>query len=257
MPELPDVEGFRRVLATHAVGRRIKHVDVLDDGVLRNVNARTLEAKLRGRSFEQPRRHGKWLITPVRHAGVMMLHFGMTGMLCWVEPRQDRHRDDRVVFAFDDGELRYRDLRKLRGLWLTDDENEVLADVGPDAAEISADELRDLLAKRHRQVKAALIDQSVVAGIGNLLADEILWRARVHPRLPCHRLARGDFGRLDRARRSVLRQSIAKGRVPPHKSWLTGRRDDPSGSCPRCGTTLAHDRIGGRSTTWCPHCQPS
>lgn len=258
MPELPDVEGFRRVLAAHAVGRPIRRVDVLDAGVLRDVTARHLAEVLPGRRFDQPWRHGKWLVTPVG-TGALVLHFGMTGSLSWAEPEQGRHRHDRVVFTFADGELRYRDMRKLQGLRLADDEQEVrrlLADVGPDAAEVSRHELGELLAGRRGQVKPALTDQSLIAGIGNLLADEVLWRARIHPRTPCVHLGRDELTRLHTALGAVLRQSVKEGRVPPKKSWLTGRRDDPSGSCPRCATTLAHGRTGGRSTTWCPRCQP-
>jgi len=260
MPELPDVEGYRRVLAAHAIGCPIERVDVRDAGVLREVTPRRLTEALRGRRFARPWRHGKWLVAPVDDGGAVLLHFGMTGSLTWAEPGEDRHRHDRVVFGFPDGELRYRDARKLRGLWLERDREDVaraLADLGPDATEVSRDELGALLAHRRATVKAALTDQSIVAGIGNLLADEILWRARIHPRTPGAHLGTAAIGRLHAAMTTVLRQSIKDGRVPPRPSWLTGRRADPSGSCPRCDTTLAHGRINGRSTTWCPHCQPT
>lgn len=169
-----------------------------------------------------------------------------------------RHHD-RVVFVYTDGELRYRDMRKLQGLRLTHHENDIrriLADTGPDALKVPKGQLREQLTGKRRQVKAALIDQSVIAGLGNLLADEILWRARIHPRRSCADLASGDVSRLHARMATVLRQSIRDGRVPPRPSWLTGRRDEESGSCPRCGTTLSHGRIGGRGTTWCPRCQP-
>jgi formamidopyrimidine-DNA glycosylase len=257
MPELPDVEGFRRVLRSHAVGLSIEHVDVQDEGVLHDVTARQLQDKLRGRRFDEPQRHGKWLIVPVGK-GSMLLHFGMTGSLHWAESGQSRHRHDRVIFSFVNGELRYRDMRKLQGLRWAEDQQEVeeiLAQLGPDAAEISGDRLAELLAGRRMQIKSALMDQSIIAGIGNLLADEILWRAGIHPRRLCIHLDQDDFTRLNKARQTVLRQSIKVGRVPRRKSWLTGRREDPSGACPRCGSPLAHDRIGGRATTWCPQCQ--
>ena len=129
MPELPDVEGFRRVLSEHAVGSRIERVEVLDAGVLRGVSVRSLRDSLRGRRFGTPRRHGKWLIAPLldsrskasrsSDAPAVMLHFGMTGALEWArqhddDPAQERHRHDRVVFGLPSGELRYRDMRKLR-----------------------------------------------------------------------------------------------------------------------------------------------
>lgn len=258
MPELPDVEGFRRVFASNAVGRPVRRVDVLDAGVLRDVTAERLSGTLLGRRFAEPRRHGKWLIAPA-NASAVLLHFGMTGSLHWVGPGQQPHRHDRVVLGFGDGELRYRDMRKLQGLRLVDypgGVDEVLADTGPDAAEVSCDQLAELLGGRQRHIKATLLDQSIIAGIGNLLADEILWRAGIHPRTPVARLGRTELARLETAMRGVLRESMKAGRVPTEKSWLTGRRDEVSGSCPRCGTILVHDRVGGRGTTWCPRCQP-
>jgi len=266
VPELPDVEGYRRVVAGHAVGRRIRRVDVLDAGVLRDVSAHELRSALRDCEFGQPWRHGKWLIIPVvggrsrrKTSGpAVLLHFGMTGSLWWVDSDGSRHRHDRIVFSFSEGELGYRDMRKLQGLRMAraqGDIQRVLADVGPDAAEVSGRQFRDQLTGLRRQVKAALVDQSVVAGLGNLLADEILWRARINPRRSCGELARDDIARMHARMRTVLRQSIEAGRIPPRESWLTGHREEKSGSCPRCGSTLSHGRVGGRSTIWCPRCQ--
>jgi formamidopyrimidine-DNA glycosylase len=256
VPELPDVEGFRRVLADHVVGRRIRGVDVLDAGVLHGVTATALQRALRGRSFGQPWRHGKHLVIPVNGVdSAVLLHFGMTGSLHWAS---SRHRHDRIVFGYEDNELTYRDLRKLHGLRFAhcnDDVRRLLAHLGPDAAQLSLSELQDQLSGLRRQIKPAIIDQSILAGLGNLLADEILWRARIHPRRSCAELEADDLARVHARMRTVLRQSIPQGRVPPRKSWLTGRRDEKSGSCPRCGSVLAHGRVGGRGTTWCPRCQ--
>jgi formamidopyrimidine-DNA glycosylase len=262
VPELPDVEGFRRVLADHAVGRRIERVDVLDEGVLRGVTARDFAEQLRGRRFDEPSRHGKWLIVPVRAGPALLAHFGMTGSLLWAAGRPDstdRHRHDRVVFVLPDGELRYQDMRKLQGLRLARDDSEVkqvLAEVGPDALTVSREQLSKLLHGMRRRVKAALVDQSLLAGLGNLLADEILWHAHINPNRACAELSDDELAQLHASMRSVLRTSVRNGRVPAKKSWLTGQRDDQPGSCPRCGAVLVHSRIGGRGTTWCPRCQP-
>jgi formamidopyrimidine-DNA glycosylase len=259
MPELPDVEGFRRVLAEHAVGRRIERVDVLDGQVLRGVAARRFAGQLRGRRFDEPSRHGKWLVIPVHAGPVLLAHFGMTGSLIWADDADERHRHDRVVFVLPDGELRYRDMRKLQGLRLARDADEVdrvLAELGPDALAVSRAQLGERLAGTgRRQVKAALVDQSVLAGLGNLLVDEILWRAGINPSHRCADLRDEDLARLHGRMRAVLRTSITDGRVPPRRNWLTGHRGDEPGACPRCGITLAHGRTGGRGTTWCPRCQ--
>ncbi|TDV43091.1 Fpg/Nei family DNA glycosylase [Actinophytocola oryzae] len=260
MPELPDVETFRRVLARHAVDRPIRRVEVADPGVLRDVGTRRLRTVLRGRRFEQPRRHGKWLVAPTVDGPVLVLHFGMTGSLRWATDGEDRHRHDRVVLTFDEGELRYRDMRKLQGVRLVADEaalDRLLSGLGPDALDVSREEFVETVGGLRRTVKTALVDQELVAGLGNLLADEILWRARVHPRCSCARLGRRELGGLHTAMGAVLRQAVKDGRVPPRRNWLTGHRDDPDGTCPRCATPLHHGRVGGRGTVWCPHCQPA
>jgi formamidopyrimidine-DNA glycosylase len=200
------------------------------------------------------------LLVPVDAGPVLMAHFGMTGSLLWAPDGGERHRHDRVVFVLPDGELRYRDMRKLQGLRLALDEDEVkqvLAGIGPDALTVSRAYLSQLLGGKRRQVKPALVDQSVLAGLGNLLADEILWRAGINPSRKCTDLNDDELARLHAKMRAVLRTSIKDGRVPPRKSWLTGHRDDDPGSCPRCGAALAHGRSGGRGTTWCPRCQPA
>src|SRR5438874_3025135 len=119
MPELPDVEGFRRYLARHAQGRRITSVDVPDREIVRNRTAQSFRKALRGRSFAEPRRHGKWLFAPVGDELEMLVHFGMTGELRWTDSREkNRHPYDRVVFVCEGGELRYNNMRRFGGVWL-------------------------------------------------------------------------------------------------------------------------------------------
>ncbi|WP_314177954.1 Fpg/Nei family DNA glycosylase [Streptomyces winkii] len=258
MPELPDVEGFRKVLDSCARDRRIRRIEVYDAGVLHGVSAERLRRELEGRTFTEPERHGKWLFA--RTGGpTLMLHFGMTGQLLCCRPEDERHAHDRVVFTVGgDRQLRYRDQRKLKGLWLGDEAAvaRTLDAQGPDAADVGRAEFGDLFRRRRGSVKSALTDQSVIAGIGNLLADEILWRARLHPSRRAGGLTDGELARLHGDMRSVLRSSVRADRVPPRSSWLTGHRDDPHATCPRCGTALSRGRTSGRSTVWCPHCQP-
>jgi formamidopyrimidine-DNA glycosylase len=258
MPELPDVEGFRDVLARHAAGQCVEHVDVTDAGVLRGgVTARQLDDALRGHCFEGPERHGKWLIARTDGPAVLM-HFGMTGSLRWVEDGAPLDRYDRVIFVTGAGELRYRDMRKLQGITLAHDrreEDRVLAGLGPDALGVTPGQLDRILEGRRGAIKAVLMDQKVIAGLGNLLVDEILWRACIHPRRPAGSLTAQERRELHRQMRSVLRASVRAGRVPSRPSWLTGARDQRDARCPRCGAPLCRDRIGGRTTVWCPNCQ--
>lgn len=258
MPELPDVEGFRRILAEHGQGRRIERLQVLDDGVLRDVGPRTLGRALEGRSFAEPGRLGKWLIGRT-DGPTMLLHFGMTGQLVWHPEPAERHRHDRVVFRLEDGELCYRDMRKLQGLRLANDDAEVdrfLAGEGPDALAVGQRQLAELLNGSHKQLKALLSDQSAVAGLGNITIDEILWHAGLHPTRRTDSLATDETKRLYAQLRRVLRESVRAGRVPDRRSWLTGSRDQPGAPCPRCGTPLSKQRLAGRGTIWCARCQP-
>ncbi|TNM28693.1 Fpg/Nei family DNA glycosylase [Streptomyces sedi] len=261
MPELADVEAYRRVLEESATGRRITGVEVTDAGVLRGgLTTGRLRRSLTDARIDPPERHGKWLIM---YAGgtAVLFHFGMTGRLLHVGPEEPVAAHDRVLLCLDDGgQLRFRDQRKLKGLWLAPDPGAVdrlLADQGPDALSLTREQLEEALDGRPRRLKATLLDQSRVAGLGNLLTDEILWHARIHPARRTDRLDHAEHGRLARSLRQVLRASVKAGRVPPRRSWLTGHRDEPSGTCPRCGTTLAHGRVAGRGTVWCPRDQPA
>lgn len=259
MPELPDVEGFRAVLAEHGTGRQVERAEVADAGVLRDVSAARLDQALRGHRLSDPERHGKWLIARTDGPAVLM-HFGMTGELHWAEPGEERHRHDRVMFAVRGGELRFRDMRKLQGIMLAerpDDIGHVLAGLGPDALGIGREDFRRALGCGRRSVKAALLDQSSVAGLGNLLADEICWRARLDPRRPVSQFETADWARIHGQMRRVLRDAVPAGRVPARPGWLTASRGADHPQCPRCGAPLTRERVAGRNTIWCTRCQRS
>ncbi|GAA0541409.1 DNA-formamidopyrimidine glycosylase [Saccharopolyspora thermophila] len=239
---------------------------VYDAQVLRGTTAESFERALRRRYFTDPQRHGKWLLIPTAGSAKgaagfprLLLHFGMTGNLRWCEHDAELHKHDRVVFDFAAGELRYRDMRKLTGIHLARDEDEVddvLAELGPDAQRIGEDEFADRLSRTSRRIKPALMDQSLLAGLGNICVDEILWRFRIPPTRETRDLAADDVFRLHREMRSMLRAAVRAGHVPDDPSWLTGHRDEPDRRCPRCSTALRHAKVGGRSTLWCPTCQP-
>lgn len=259
MPELPDVEGFRELLHSCGQGRRVEKVDVRDAGVLRGVTVKRLRTELEGRRLGEPWRHGKWLIAPTDDGPTLLWHFGMTGELLCGSPADPPHPHDRVVLTLDDKRrLRYRDQRKLQGIRLAGSDGEVeriLAELGPDARAVERPEFMELLAGRRGAVKGVLMDQSVVSGLGNLLCDEILWRARVVPTRPARELSEAEERRIHAAMGRVLTSSIRAARVPPRRTWLTGHRDDAQPECPRCGGPLRSRRVSGRRTVWCPGCQ--
>lgn len=261
MPELPDVEAFRRYLSEHAAGQHVERVEVPDDRALRNTSPQGLGRALGGRRLAEPDRHGKWVLTPTDDGDgpTLVLHFGMTGYLTWDEAGDDRHEHDRVVFVCEDGELRFNLMRLFGGVWLagTDRELEdITGDLGPDAVDLERDDLAELLAGRRGGLKSALMDQELVAGIGNIVADETLWRARLHPRGSVPDLTDEQIDDLHAALQEVLERSIEHGQVPRDEGWLTRARDVDHPECPRCGADIAHGEVNNRSTYWCPDCQP-
>ena len=261
MPELPDVEMFRRFFAAHATGRTVRKVVVPDATIVRNATPDRLDRALRGRRFEEPERLGKWMLGWT-DGPALLVHFGMTGDLIWSGDEPARHRHDRVILELDGGdELRYRNMRKLGGVWLAHDRDEaaaILGPLGPDALTISRREFLERLARRRGGLKAALMDQTFVAGVGNLIADEVLWQARLHPRHPIESLSEEERAHMYRTMRAVLKESVDRyDYISLKRGWLNHVRGKPEAVCPRCGTPLERITAAGRTTYLCPACQPA
>ena len=256
MPELPDVEGERRRFRRHAAGKTVRGVSA-DASVLRNTTPQALGRALSGQRLGNPERHGKWLRFSADER-ILLLHFGMTGTLVWSGAEPKRHDHDRIVLDLGDGELRYRNQRKLGGAWMVRDEDqirEVTGDLGPDAFRVSKREFLERVGARRGGIKAALMDQTMVAGLGNITVDEILFQARIHPRRDVSSLSEKDLARVERTTKRVLRDSVSHGQVPSKRTWLTGRRDEKDPACPRCKGQLKKTKAAGRTTYFCPSCQ--
>jgi formamidopyrimidine-DNA glycosylase len=162
------------------------------------------------------------------------------------------------VLELEGGELRYRNMRKFGGVWLGRGEQDawrIMGRPGPDALELDREGFLGLLAGRRGAIKPALMDQKLVAGIGNELSDEALWQARLHPRRPISSLSAKQRDRLFDALRRVLRESVRRGRIPRRPGWLTAVRAERDPACPRCSSRLRRTQVGGRSAYWCPRCQ--
>jgi formamidopyrimidine-DNA glycosylase len=258
MPELPDVEGFRRYWSRYMTGERVRRVEVPTPAIVRNRRWSTLASALKGRSFARPDRHGKWMIART-DGPILLLHFGMTGGLHWSGGGPEgRHRHDRLIVVTGSGEMRYRNMRMLGGAWVARDDRElegITGSLGPDAAELGPGELASLLEGRRGGAKATLMNQRVVAGIGNELSDEILWRARIHPARHVNTLGPSKRGELAEVTSRVLAQSSKHGRIPREEGWLEEQRGSRDARCPRCGRRLRRSRIAGRTSYWCPRCQ--
>ncbi|MCU1455798.1 MAG: DNA-(apurinic or apyrimidinic site) lyase [Acidimicrobiales bacterium] len=257
MPELIEVEAYRR-LADQAVGRRVVEVDAPDAWFLkRGTTERDLRQVVVGRAIEATRRIGKLLLVDTSDGGPTVgLRFGMTGrLLLDGEGPIDRleyssHRDEpawnRFALRFaDGGVLRISDPRRLGGVELEPD----TAALGPDALSITEAQLRAALGASVAPLKARLLDQARIAGLGNLLVDEILWRAAIDPARPAGELPSADLRRLHRHIGRTVRLLDRRG--GSHTGDLQAERR-PGGRCPRDGTELQRRTVGGRTTWSCP-----
>ena len=264
MPELPEVERFRR-LAQRRSGRTIERVSIGDPGMLEGFSPARLRRCLKGARIGPVRRHGKQLLFGVSGAGCLALHFGTNGSLRLLRADEPDPRFVRLSLVLTGGErLAYLNPRRIGNVRFADDADAFIAKsgLGPDALDRRFDRaaMAALFAGRKRDVKSILMDQERVAGIGNLYSDEILFQARVHPSTSGAALGRAEVARLHAATKRVLRAAIksaadaeqAPERLP--RGFLLRDRHR-GGHCPRCGTALATLRRGGRTAYFCPRCQ--
>jgi len=258
MPELAEVEKYRRLAEEAALGREIVRVHAPDDWYLKGgLTGRAVKTALRGRSFVAARRIGKQLLLDTSDDGpVLGLHAGMAGRLLvdgraaitdlWWASNEELEKWDRfAVFFADGGDLRMRDSRRLGGVTLDPPESRL----GPDALTVTLGQLRAALGKSAAPLKARLMDQSKLAGVGNLAADEALWRAGLDPRRPANSLDEKELRRLHRYLRQTMVDLLSRG--GSHTGDLMPERA-AEGVCPKDGAPLVRDRVGGRTTWWCP-----
>jgi formamidopyrimidine-DNA glycosylase len=247
MPELPEAERARQQI-DRALGREIVAVDDRDSYVCRPHAPGEIASALVGRRLTSAHRRGKFLWAETDGGPDLGLHLGMAGRISVDEPPAP-NRWDRFVLEFaGGGRLALRDKRRLGRAVIEPD----FSHVGPDAAEVGRDEFRARVGRGTAPLKARLLDQGVIAGVGNLLADETLWRARLSPRAEAGALSVDELDVLRRQLRAATRDAIRLGGV--HTGRFIAHRER-GGACPRCGTGLERATIGGRTTYWCPRCQ--
>jgi len=289
MPELPEVEVVRRGLERWVAGRPVADVSVAHPRAIRRhlAGEGDFAARLRGRTIESARRRGKYLWLPLKGGGdadepeqeALLAHLGMSGQLLVSDPGTAPERHLRVRLGFADGgpELRFVDQRTFGHLLVAPLVDgpfgrvpEPVAHIAPDPLEPAFDQ--DAFAARLRArrtgIKRALLDQSLISGIGNIYADEALWRARLHWARPTETLSRARIDELVAAVREVLHAALDQGgtsfdhlyvNVNGESGYFSrflavyGRRDEP---CPRCGAPIRREPFMNRSSYSCPRCQP-
>jgi formamidopyrimidine-DNA glycosylase len=267
VPELPEVESARAVVERSALGRQVADVDDTDEWVCRPHPPGEIRDALLGRKLTAAHRRGKSMWVETSGAGrsrapgpALGIHLGMSGRILVTHPRGEHDEGgdyvgtrpqrtplkrewDRFTLVFEDGgALRLFDKRRLGRVRL-DPDIDVL---GPDAGEVGLAAFRRLVGASRAPVKARLLDQHAIAGVGNLLADQTLWQAAIAPERGADQLDREEVARLHRALRTAIRHAVERGGV--HTGEVIAHRR-PGGHCPRCGAPMRRTQVGGR-TTW-------
>lgn len=256
MPELPEVETYGRYFARHALAQKIERVEVRDERILGTTRKDAFMRRLKGRSFETVRRHGKHLFVAAEREW-LHLHFGMSGDLAYYRDRAEEPRFARIVFHFDGGaHLAFEDMRLFGLAELIDSPDELIREsgLGPDPLDPAFNYARfeALLARRRGAIKSLLMSQEVIAGLGNLYVDEMLYQSDVHPRRAVDRVFDEERRVLFTSMRRILRDSLVrhqKGKDYPPRYLIPNREEGER--CPRCGGTIRRTVVFGRTTYFC------
>ncbi|RDC61811.1 DNA-formamidopyrimidine glycosylase [Adhaeribacter pallidiroseus] len=270
MPELPEVETYRRYFEETALGQTVVDLKAEDPRRQLTTDYDTLLQALKGNQFVDTHRIGKHFLINLSTGKVLVLHFGMTGDLAYYRDEEDTPRFARIVFYFQNGfRLAFIDSRKFGrvGLAASVEEYQKTKALGPDALDITSPQLQASLEKRKAPIKTLLLDQKVLAGIGNWIADEVLFQAKINPARLANTLTLPEYEHLHAAIQLVLKTAIEHEAIYQNfpKSFLIHARgwDEVVETtvaerrvCPRHQTPLEIMKVGGRTTYFCPVCQP-
>lgn len=275
MPELPEVEVVRRGIDTYALNKTLTVVHVLTDRSVRRhlLGKRDFESRLTGQVFRQTHRRGKFLWLETITGDALIVHLGMSGQMLITPSESEYHPHTRIVFSLDDGQdLRFVDQRIFGHLFISPEGGASppeISHIAPDPLDPSfdLDALAAQLARKSSAIKRVLLDQRVVSGIGNIYADEALWRAHIHYDQPANRLKRHQLEQLFDAVKEVMLQALDAGGTSFDSLYVNvngasgyfdrslnayGQEDEP---CQRCGTPIVRHAFMNRSSYFCPRCQ--
>lgn len=273
MPELPEIETIKSVIEPQIKGLTIDNITVNRSEVISHPTADEFCKAAMGQNISFMERRGKFLIIHLRNESRIILHLRMTGCLLVTPPDYPMEKHTHMIMQFSNGvELRFSDTRRFGRFWLIQfGEEDIYSGIGklglePLSAECNAEYLQGKFAKRKKAIKECLLDQSVIAGIGNIYSDEILFRARINPARPANSLISEEWLRLAAKIPECLSYFIDKNRITP-KDYLQTKGQDYRNTpflqvyghagelCRNCGTMLVRTVIGGRSSVYCPKCQ--
>jgi len=260
MPELPEVEIFKRFVDSKALRKKIVRAEISCPDLVKEGRPKALIKNLVNQSFVSTERRGKYLFAKLSNdSGALILHFGMSGSITYYSPRQAVPQYGCLTVSFSKGDtITYVNPRRIGLFGYTSSIDSFIKKkrLGPDILSISKEEFLNRVRKNGRVVKAVLMDQSLFAGIGNIYSDEILFQAKINPKTKATALTEESWIRLFGLIRRVLNQAINSDAEPermPHNFLITNRRKN--GSCPVCKSKLVKTSVMQRPTYFCPRCQ--
>jgi formamidopyrimidine-DNA glycosylase len=258
MPELPEVETFKKYFDSTSLNQVIDDVEIIDDRILIASKKNFIKCLIGGK-FEETIRHGKYLLAKVRNCNIVF-HFGMSGWLEYFSSEESEPKYSKVIFRFNNGySLAYISIRMFGKLDLADSLEKFQKGkrLGPDAYNMSFNEFQNAIKKRTAIMKSALLDQSIISGIGNIYSDEILYKAKIHPKRKINTLNENELEMLFNSIKDVLEYGIKhEGELDTYSnSFLIPHRSKEE-RCPECGSFIERYEISGRHGFYCPKCQP-
>lgn len=287
MPELPEVETIKTVIAPQIQGLKISEIIIKRPDIIAHPEADKFYALAKDRTVKAMSRRGKFMIITLDSESRIVLHLRMTGCLLLAPPELPEENHTHIIFRLSDNdsnddrensggisELRFSDTRRFGRFWaLEKDEQDTytgMAKLGPEPFDekLTAEYLENNLKNRRKAVKECLLDQNIIAGIGNIYSDEILFTAGISPARAANSLRKKDFKKLAAVIPERLSYFIEKNKITPEEYLESKGRDyrntpflqvygHAGEPCPICGSTLVRTVIGGRSSVYCPHCQKS
>lgn len=257
MPELPEVETFRRFLEKHALNQVIKKIDVRDDRILEMDERKFINALLE-KKFISSQRHGKNLFVKY-NSQYLFFHFGMSGDFDYFEHKDDEPKHSRVLFHFENGKyFSYISQRLFGTVNIIKNPKEFIKEkrLGPDALNMTFEEFQQAIERRSAMLKSALLNQSIFAGIGNIYSDEILFQSHLHPKQKINELDDDQLKTLFANIKKVLKYGIKKkGRLNRYSKDCLIPHRDKEGTCPSCQGNIERFSLSGRHGFYCPNCQ--
>lgn len=259
MPELPELEIFKRYAKSTSLHQKIKKLAIFDEKLLGNIDSNKLTNAVEGEQFEEAKRYGKYLLFHLSNADWLILHFGMSGELNYYEKSGEKPEYTKLLFIFEnDTHLAYINIRRLGEINYSKTIDDFVEEknLGPDFLQLSKEEFIEIVKNRRGSIKYTLMQQNIIAGIGNEYSDEVLFQIKIHPKVKANNLAEEQYDQLYEKLNEIIDIAIQRDTDSMNfpDNFLLPHREK-GGKCPICGETVKRIKVSGRSAYICPNRQ--